>query len=148
MRLKKEAGGASSAALGPARCDQDLVKSNSHSPLPSWRRQLTALFAAALVLTLAVFAASPELHAWLHGHEGIPVKGSTTSTGHNDQPAGQDDDGCAVVMFANGVVLAVLGFFSLFALGRLINLILWMGTAEYRQTLRYWLPPLCGPPLS
>ena len=48
--------------------------------------RLLAGGSAALVLALAVFAASPELHSWLHSDDGV---------------AG--DDGCAVVLFANGV---------------------------------------------
>lgn len=40
---------------------------------------------AALVLALAVFAASPDLHSWLHSDNG---------TG---------DDECAVALFASGV---------------------------------------------
>ncbi len=49
-------------------------------------RRLGAAGGAALVLALAVFAASPELHAWLHTTGGAP-----------------GDDGCAVVLFAHGV---------------------------------------------
>ena len=46
--------------------------------------------AAALVLVLSVFAASPELHDWLH---------------HGDAPTAGDH--CAVVLFASGVSLAL-----------------------------------------
>jgi len=124
------------------------VKSNSRNRLPSWRQQLTAVFAAVLVLTLAVVAASPQLHAWLHGQEAVAAKGSATTAGHDDQQSGQDDDGCVVVTFANGVVLAALGLFLIAALGQVIHFIFREEPAGYRQALRYWLPPLCGPPLS
>jgi hypothetical protein len=49
------------------------------------RRQL-ATICAGLVFALGLFAASPVLHAQLH---------------HN--PHSSSDDGCAVVLFANGV---------------------------------------------
>jgi hypothetical protein len=48
-------------------------------------RRFLAAGAAALVFALGLFAVSPVLHDWLHGH---------------DTPA---DDGCAVVLFAAGV---------------------------------------------
>ena len=51
-------------------------------------RRLLAAGSAALVLALVVFAASPQLHDWLH---------------ENDATAG--DDGCAVMLFASGVSL-------------------------------------------
>jgi hypothetical protein len=49
-------------------------------------RRFLAGGAAALVFALGVVAASPALHNWLHDTE------DTTA-----------DDGCAVVLFANGV---------------------------------------------
>jgi hypothetical protein len=55
------------------------------SPLAEFLRRLLAAGAAALVLALGVFAASPELHQWLHGHDGLTK-----------------DDSCAVVLFASG----------------------------------------------
>lgn len=57
------------------------------SPLVDFLRRLFAAGAATLVLALVILAASPQLHAWLHGDEaGLPK-----------------DDDCAVVLFANGV---------------------------------------------
>jgi len=73
---------------------------------------------------------------------------SADLTGHGFQPAAQDDDGCAVTMFANGVVLAAFGLVALSALWQFTSLSSRMEMAAYRQTPRYWLPPLCGPPLS
>lgn len=49
-------------------------------------RRLLATVCAALVFALGLFAANPRLHAQLH---------------HNDHSS--SDDGCAVVLFANGV---------------------------------------------
>lgn len=56
------------------------------TPFAEFLRRLFGASAAAVVLALTVFAASPELHAWLH---------------HGDSQG--SDDGCAVVQFANGV---------------------------------------------
>ena len=58
------------------------------TPVPVFRR-LLAVGAAALVLFLGVLAASPSLHASLHGD-------------HGDNP---EADGCAVVLFAGGVTM-------------------------------------------
>jgi len=55
-------------------------------PFADFLRRLLGASAAAVVLALTVFAASPELHAWLH-------HGTNQGT----------DDDCAVVLFANGV---------------------------------------------
>ncbi len=63
----------------------------SPSTAPALRlRRFLATGAAALVLLLAALAVSPALHHWLH----------------NDT-VDDDDDGCAVVLFANGVSLAL-----------------------------------------
>jgi len=51
-------------------------------------RRLFAASSAALVLALTIFAASPQAHHWLHVDNAIGA-----------------DDGCAVVLFANGVSL-------------------------------------------
>lgn len=56
------------------------------TPFADFLRRLLAAGSAALVLALTVFAASPELHDWLH-------KGTDTGT----------DDACAVVLFSGGV---------------------------------------------
>jgi len=53
-----------------------------------WPRRLCAAACAALIFALTILAASPRAHEWLH--------------------AGQDthgDDGCAIVLLANGVSL-------------------------------------------
>ncbi|MDO8540144.1 MAG: hypothetical protein Q7S40_06835 [Opitutaceae bacterium] len=58
--------------------------------------------AAALVLVLTIFAASPTAHGWLHvddrHHDDGPQPGAPTP-GHGDD--------CAVVLFASGVSLPV-----------------------------------------
>ncbi|MDD2764565.1 MAG: hypothetical protein PHE83_11385 [Opitutaceae bacterium] len=52
------------------------------------RHRLFAAGGVALVLWLGVLAASPALHAWLHGH------------------AGESDHACAVALYQHGVVSA------------------------------------------
>ena len=104
------------------------------------------MVAVAVVMLLAVFSASPPLHAWLHSHDGT----HQAKFGGHDQPApGQDDDdGCAIVIFANGVVAAIVAILAPMVTLRRINLVAVGGAEVFRQVPRYWLPPLCGPPLS
>ena len=65
----------------------------------------TALLAIGLVLALTVFAASPELHERLHGHEPGSASGGP---GEGGVPGGaHGDDGCIVTLFSQGVVLAL-----------------------------------------
>lgn len=63
---------------------------NAEAPLPFFRRAIAAL-GVALVLLLSASAASPGLHHHFHGD--------------GAQDAGNDN--CAVVLFANGLTLAV-----------------------------------------
>ena len=64
-----------------------------------------ALLAIGLVLGLTVLSASPDLHERIHGHD------RKAPTNQQDSPAAPkvagDDDGCAVVLFGQGVVLAL-----------------------------------------
>ena len=57
---------------------------------------------AALVLALAVFAASPGAHRWLHAHDDDEAARETP-------PASDDTSShtCPVVLFANGVSLPI-----------------------------------------
>src|SRR5690349_9122889 len=64
------------------------------SPPAFWRRLLAA-GCAALVLALAIFAASPSAHGLLHD---------------DDHQHALGDDTCAVVMFSSGVSLPVAPF--------------------------------------
>ena len=80
---------------------------------PSLPTRLTASATALLVLALTVFAASPVLHAWLHGHpaDSHPVKRTVASADHagcthaDHAPASAphgDDELCVVTQFAHG----------------------------------------------
>ena len=110
-------------------------------PTPGSR--LIASLAAALVFALTVFAASPELHGWLHSHDaGSPPVASPAHAAGPDQ-----DDDCAVVLFAQGVLAAyVLFFVGLFA-GRVASYSLTYVPRLVSKAPEFWVPPLCGPPL-
>lgn len=73
---------------------------------PDWLRRSLAAGGAALVLALTVFAASPAAHEWMHARTSTC---SGHSHGHEHGPAktGDEDAGCAVVLFASGVDLPV-----------------------------------------
>lgn len=146
--LEKDAGLPIVRFVGFFPSNRDYVITHFNNRSPSWRQQLTAYFAAAVVLMLTVLAVSPQLHDWVHGNGSAPVKAHTSTPGYTAQVADHDDSGCVVTIFANGVVLAALGLMAIAALWQSANFILRMETAAYRQTPRYWLPPLCGPPLS
>jgi hypothetical protein len=100
---------------------------------PTWFRSLHRALAAAgvvLVFALGLFAASPELHGKLHA---------------SDQVA---DDGCAVVLFAGGVVLLTV------ASALPPRLVAWPETARvafatpFVDSPRYLLQPERGPPAA
>ena len=114
--------------------------------------RVTAVAAAFLVLALVVFSASPVLHAWLHGRDGASVSATTTAANHTGQdqskPDQDQDDACAVVMFAQGILAVIFAFILCAALRRVIEFSVSYVAAIYRATPRYWLPPLCGPPLN
>ena len=107
---------------------------------PSSFHRITAVFGVALVLLLGVLAASPELHAWVHGHEDVA---QTAGPGH--APLGETDHECAVTLFAGGVSLLL--FFCLLLLARspISGLAFrpddWLIVARPR----YWLVPSHAP---
>jgi hypothetical protein len=82
---------------------------------PTLLTRFTAVLAMLLVLALAVLAASPDLHERLHGHDLHPA----TAAGHPS--AADDEDGCVVTLFAQGIVLA-LALLALAFTGQLVRL--------------------------
>lgn len=82
-----------------------------------------------LVLALVVLAVCPTLHAWLHGEKQL-----------------DDDDGCAVVLFAHGLTPAVAAIAVLEAVAFVIA---WKcpdpGSAFVAEP-GFSRPPSCGPP--
>lgn len=107
-----------------------MTKENNRGGWAGIVRRAAAAGCAALVLSLAVLSASPALHHWLHG----------------DQDAGAGHDGCAVVLFANGVTeaaaVAVLAIAALCLLGEPVL----APAALVLREPRFQLPPGCGPP--
>jgi hypothetical protein len=82
---------------------------------PTLLTRFTALLAMLLVLALAVLAASPDLHERLHGHDLHPASAS----GH--PAAADDEDGCVVTLFAQGIILA-LALLALAFTGQVVRL--------------------------
>ncbi len=75
----------------------------------------TALVAALCVLLLAMFAASPALHAGLHG--AVDPTPHACPHGHDEAPpVGDADHACVVTLFAQGAM--TLLFFCLLFLAR------------------------------
>ncbi len=86
------------------------------STRPSPLTRLTASLAVVLVLALSVFAASPELHGFLHDHAVGSHAGGASQQGDTDH-----DDGCVVTLFAQGL-LAVVGLLALASAGRSLRM--------------------------
>jgi hypothetical protein len=109
---------------------------------PLWPSRLTALLAVLLVVLLNVLAASPELHARLHGRN----QGSEhTRRGH--EPVGNADHECAVTLFSHGAT-ALLVFCLRLLLRSPDRGTLWHAGDWLPATRRrYWHAPAHAPPL-
>ena len=109
---------------------------------PSPFHRLTAVLGVALVLLLNVLAASPELHAWVHGrHE------AAQHSAHDDAPVGNADHACAVTLFASGVSLLLAFFLVLLARVLIRNQALLASNWLIVTRPHYWLVPSHAPPL-
>src|ERR1700749_2906966 len=116
---------------------------------PRWAR-FTAVLGALLMAVLLVASASPSVHAWLQGRD-LHAAAATHANQTNAEQAStgqQDDDSCAVVLLSSGVLLAIILFALAGAFRRVVQLRFSFVDAVYCATPRYWLPPLCGPPLN
>ena len=102
-----------------------------HLPGVSWFRRILAAGCVALVLALGVFAVSPALHEQLH---------------RNDPAAA--DDGCAVALFATGVVFLLAIFARPPVAMEWQELPRGMRREIRLNSPRYLLQPERGPPLS
>jgi hypothetical protein len=120
-------------------------KSHRH---PSLLTQATASFAVILVLVLSVLAASPELHERLHGH-GPESAGAAHHSGTRPaQGLPDDDDGCVVTLFAQGIVLP-LAILALAFAGRVLRLIEASVDDRFSAVApRFLLLPSQAPPLG
>jgi hypothetical protein len=115
-----------------------------HSPI----ERIIASLGIALVLALTVLAASPDLHERLHGHEL-----GTTATAHHDGsrsiPAHpvDDEDGCVVTLFAQGLVLP-LALVALAFTGQTLRLLDFaIADSVGPEAPRYLRLPTQAPPL-
>ncbi|HTB81923.1 MAG TPA: hypothetical protein VK717_13650 [Opitutaceae bacterium] len=115
---------------------------------PSFAARLVAGLCAALVLLLAVLAACPAAHEWIHGHEGHATHSPDGGGTHSQNAADPDDDGCVVTLFAHGVVSAAIFTTLAVAFFLLISPVAQPREALCLPAPRYRLPPLCGPPQS
>ena len=116
----------------------------SPSRQPSLPSRLTAVLGIALVVLLNLLAVWPEAHQYFHQAERAAAEHSTG----DHQPVGDDHDGCAVVLFARGLVPAASILFVLLLLG-----LVRIGTILPEQALTlaavdYRLPQGRGPPLD
>ena len=125
-----------------------VVKTKSLNRPPSRGLRVVALLAAGLVMGLVVFSASPELHAWLHSHEGVAASQHPESQRQSHQMPGQDDDGCIVTLFACGLISLAVGVVIIAAVCQFVDFVVQAGAAVNRPAPRYCLPPLCRPSLS
>ena len=99
--------------------------------------RFTALLAVLCVLALMVFAASPELHASLHGQ-----------SAEQSAPVGDADHLCAVTLFANGL-LALALFCLLLLIAPLVRGIVIHAVDEIAAAYpRYRLVPAHAPPAA
>ncbi|HWA28265.1 MAG TPA: hypothetical protein VG734_21615 [Lacunisphaera sp.] len=113
------------------------------APQASPLHRLTAVLGIALVLLLNLLAASPELHAWVHGKENAHEH---STPGH--EPVVEGDHQCAVTLFAHGAEALLV--FCLVMLARLLarSIILRAGDEIARTRPRYWLVPSHAPPVA
>ena len=91
--------------------------------------RLLAVGAVALVLLLTVLAASPELHARLHGN------------------AGEADHECVITLYQHGLEAAAVGVALVAAVWIFLA---WGAIAPPMPGFlrsRYWLPPALAPPV-
>ena len=115
-------------------------------------QRVTALAASALILVLGILASSPDLHAWLHSHEHGAATSHETAHSHSHPfaPDGlDDDDGCAVTLFAQGVI-AALGIVSIKADPVALHTIqyLWGGVAPSCNAVFAHARAMAPPPLA
>ena len=90
--------------------------------------RLLAAGGVALVLLLSVLAASPGLHAWLHGN------------------AGETDHECVITLFQHGVVVAAADVALVVVALVLLARVATAPAALHLAPPRYWLPPGHAPP--
>lgn len=112
------------------------------SALPALLRRLVAAGGAALVLALAIFAASPAAHAWLH----VADHHDHGHAHHHDDAGGED--ACAIVLFANGLPLTAVVAAPVPPLALAADAPRLGATDIFLVSPRYRLQPERGPPVN
>jgi hypothetical protein len=102
----------------------------------------TALVAALCVLLLAVFAASPTLHAGLHEH------GHDHAAHNHGTPAGDAEHTCAVTLFAQGAMALLVLCLLMLARPVVAGLALRATDEMVVAQPRYRLVPSHAPPAA
>ena len=115
----------------------------SNNRNPSSFHRLAAVLSVAMVLLLTVLAASPELHAWVHGPEEM-----VQHNGSGHEPVGDADHECAVTLFASGISLLLAFFLVLLARVLIRNQALLSGDWLIVSRPHYWLVPSHAPPVG
>ena len=116
------------------------------NPFPSMPRpehpllRAVALMAASCVLMLAVFAASPTLHAGLHA--------KPAGVEQADVPVGDADHTCAVTLFAQGLAPLLVFCLLVLALPASAGLKLFAGDEIAVPEPRYRRGPSHAPPVA
>jgi hypothetical protein len=106
---------------------------------------MVASLGVVLVFALTILAASPELHGWLHGHE--PGAAAVAHHGGHGQIP-DDDDGCVVTLFSQGLVLP-LALLALAFTGRTLRLLdLALCDRVIPESPRYLRLPAQAPPFA
>ena len=84
---------------------------------------------AMLVLLLAILAADPAAHRWLHAD------------------SDHEDHSCAVVLFAHGLTSALAAVVLVLVAWRLLSVLGRAGEVLQLAAPSYFLQPACGPPV-
>ena len=102
----------------------------------------TALVAALCVLLLAVFAASPTLHAGLHEHD------HAAHAHDHGAPVGDTEHTCAVTLFAHGAMALLVFCLLMLARPAVAGLTLRATDERVVAQPRYRLVPSQAPPAA
>lgn len=118
-------------------------------PRCSLLRSAVASLAILLVLALTILSASPELHERLHGHKIKLLNVASQAGSHSGgEQEADDDDGCVITLFAQGLVLP-LAFLVLAFTGQTLRLAGFAVVDRVAPELpRYLRLPTQAPPLA
>ena len=114
----------------------------------------TAWTGVVVVMLLTWLSVDPVAHAWLHEHKRATAStgcGSCSGHGHEgdrgDLPQSEDDDGCAIVRFAQGHVDSVVGPVLVATPLARHEILVRPDVVTRGGTVDHDHPPACGPPV-